>query len=257
MARRKPAGRARSAHPRGPASGAKKPSSGAKKPAGGAKRAAGAARKPPASTNTSPASPPEQPRTFRLGVVPGTTPGKWIDTWHARMPHVALQLVALTVAQQREALESDAVDAALVRLPLDESGLHVIRLYDEVAVVVASADSHLLAADALTAADLADETLIVPGDSAWEGLTVPGTVEPRFPTLAETADAIATVASGVGIVIVPMSLARLHHRKDAEYRRLDDGPLSTVALVWPKERTTADVETFVGIVRGRTTNSSR
>ena len=255
MARRKPAGRARSAHPRGVASGAKKPSSGGRKPAAGAKKPAGAAQRP--LTSATPATAPELPRIFRLGVVPGATPGRWIDTWHERMPQVALELVPLTLAAQHEALASDAVDAALVRLPLDDTGLHVIRLYDEVAVVVASADSHLLAADTLTAADLAGETLIVPADSAWADFTIAGTVEPRFPPLADTADAIATAASGVGIVVVPMSLARLHHRKDADHRRLDDGPLSTVALVWPKERTTADVETFVGIVRGRTANSSR
>ena len=35
------------------------------------------------------------------------------------------------------------------------------------------------------------------------------------------------------------------------------GPTSTVALAWRREHTTPDVETFVGIVRGRTANSSR
>ena len=69
--------------------------------------------------------------------------------------------------------------------------------------------------------------------------------------------AVATVASGVGILIVPMSLARLHQRKDADYRPLIGGRTSTVALAWPREKTTADVETFVGIVRGCTANSSR
>ena len=41
------------------------------------------------------------------------------------------------------------------------------------------------------------------------------------------------------------------------HRVLADGPVSTVALAWPRDRTTPDVETFVGIVRGRTANSSR
>ena len=61
----------------------------------------------------------------------------------------------------------------------------------------------------------------------------------------------------MGVVIVPMSLARLHRRKDASYRPLRDGPTSTVALAWPAERTTPAVEAFIGIVRGRTPNSSR
>ena len=39
-----------------------------------------------------PASVPEEPRTFRLGVVPGATPGRWIDAWKQRMPHVPLEV---------------------------------------------------------------------------------------------------------------------------------------------------------------------
>lgn len=196
----------------------------------------------------------EEPRTFRLGAVPGATPGKWIDAWKRRMPNVPLELVPIDVAGQRAAIEE--VDAALVRLPLDEAGLHLITLYDEIPVVVASIDSHLLAVDELTIADLEGEVVMTPSDDALGPIDLPGTLRPAFAPLP-TDEAIATAAAGVGVVIVPMSLARLHHRKDAGHRPLVDGPASTVALAWPRERTTPDVETFVGIVRGRTANSSR
>ena len=201
------------------------------------------------------ASPAPRPRTFRLGAVPGATPGKWIDTWKQRMPRVPFELVPIEFADQRDAIEE--LDAALVRRPVERSDdLHVIPLYDEVPVVVASAESHLMAADELTADDLAGEVLITPQDDVLGPLGLP-TVAPSFPPLATTADAIATAASGVGIVVVPMSLARLHQRKDAGYRPLRDAPTSSVALAWLRERTTEDVETFIGIVRGRTANSSR
>lgn len=216
------------------------------------------------------------PATFLLGAIPGATPGKWIDTWKTRMPRTALELVPLEVADQRRALVDGDVDAALVRLPLDKDGLHVIPLYDEVPVVVCSRDSHLTAAEELDTADLAGEVLIVPADDVlgilrppspdaagaapgasgrWGPL--PGTEAPRFAPPADTAEAIATVAAGVGIVVVPMSLARLHHRKDVEHRPLLHGPTSTVALAWSAERTTPAVDVFIGIVRGRTANSSR
>lgn len=197
----------------------------------------------------------EEPRTFRLGVVPGATPGKWIDAWKQRMPHVPLELVPVEVAGQRTAI--DAVDAAIVRLPLmDAAEMHVIPLYEEAPVVVAPSDSHLMAADELTATDLAGEVLLTPLDDVLGALDLPGTLAPNFAPLP-TADAIATVATGVGIVVVPMSIARLHHRKDVDNRPLVGGPASPVALAWSRGRTTADVETFVGIVRGRTSNSSR
>jgi len=172
------------------------------------------------------------------------------------MPRTALELIPLVVADQRRALRDGEVDAAIVRLPIDKDGLHVIPLYDEVLVVVCAKDSHLTAADELAETDLEGEVLIVPQDDVV-GIRLPGTQAPRFEAPADTGEAIATVAAGVGIVVVPMSLARLHHRKDVEYRPLREAPPSTVALAWDAERTSPTVEAFVGIVRGRTANSSR
>lgn len=215
---------------------------------------------PRPSPGPAPADPREsdvaEPSTFRLGAIPGATPGKWIDVWKERMPRTTLELVPLPVADQRRALDDAEVDAALVRLPISSDGLHVIPLYDEVPVVVCAKDSHLTAAEELEPGDLGGEVLIVAQDDVL-GIRIAGTVPPRFDAPADTAEAIATVAAGVGIVVVPMSLARLHHRKDVEHRPLRDGPVSTVALAWVADRTTPVVETFVGIVRGRTANSSR
>ena len=195
-----------------------------------------------------------EPRLFRLGVIPGATPGKWIDAWKQRMPQVALEVVPLTVADQRATLPE--LDAALVRLPIEDADLHVIRLYDELPVVVAATESHLLAVDELDASDLDGEVLLTSAEDVLD-LDLPGTTASAYGEVPTTADLIATVATGAGIAVIPMSLARLHHRKDVEYRVLRGGPQSAVAFVWPRERTTDDVETFVGIIRGRTANSSR
>ena len=72
--------------------------------------------------------------------------------------------------------------------------------------------------------------------------------------------AVELTAAGVGPVILPMSLARLHHRKDVTYRELTDAPTIPVVLVWPQdlsEEDEATVQQFVGIVRGRSANSGR
>lgn len=201
---------------------------------------------------------PDEPRVFRLATVPGATPGKWIDAWKKRMPHVRLELVPVEAgveAGDRSRILAE-VDAALLRLPLDDDRLHVIALYDEVPVVVAAADSHLLAVDELTIADLSGEVVIVPSDDVLGAPDLPGTTRATFAPLP-TDQAIATAASGVGIVIVPMSLARLHHRKDTAWRPLVDGPLAPVAIAWRADADNVLVDTFVGIVRGRTANSSR
>jgi DNA-binding transcriptional LysR family regulator len=87
----------------------------------------------------------------------------------------------------------------------------------------------------------------------WEQL--PG--QPAIERPASTADAIELVAAGVGLLVVPQSLARLHHRADLIYRPLLAAPESQVALSWLENETTDLMEQFIGIVRGRTVNSTR
>ncbi|WP_214468336.1 LysR substrate-binding domain-containing protein [Microbacterium flavescens] len=224
-------------------------------PSGGRAGSRPRAKTPPAPKPEAPAEPPIT-GPFRLGAIPGATPGKWISAWRDRLPEVELELVPLEVSDQRRALIDGEVDAALVRLPIERDGLHVIALYDETPVVVVGADSHLTAADDLGLEDLGGEVVIAARDDVL-GIRVPDAVAPAFAPPADTAEAIATVAAGVGVVVVPMSLARLHQRKDVEHRPLRDGPTSTVALAWVADRTTPAVDAFVGIVRGRTANSSR
>ena len=69
--------------------------------------------------------------------------------------------------------------------------------------------------------------------------------------------ALYLAAAGVGRLVVPQSLARLHHRRDLTYRPLTDAPGSGVGLAWPDAENTELMEEFIGIVRGRTVNSSR
>ncbi|GAA4478999.1 LysR substrate-binding domain-containing protein [Microbacterium panaciterrae] len=240
------------------ASGGRKP---AARPARSGARASGKNNPRPRPKSTAkivfdapPAAP--EPRTLRLGAVPGATPGRWIDTWKDRMPLVTLELVPISFATQRAALTDGSVDLALVRAPFEKDGMHVIPLYDELPVVIASTESHLLAADELTPADLDGETLLTSTEDVLGELDLP-VIPSRIPPLDTVEDAIATVASGAGIVVAPMSLARLHHRKDVEYRILRDVPVSSVLLAWPIEQATPDIEAFVGVVRGRTANSSR
>jgi DNA-binding transcriptional LysR family regulator len=196
------------------------------------------------------------PRAFRLLLVPGTTPGRWVRTWQDRRPGTPLELVHATVQDQLAALRDGRADVGLVRLAERPADLSAIPLYTEASVVVVPKGHLVTAAEEVAAADLADETLLVPADDVLGWADPPG--EPSLlPPPATTEEAVELVAAGVGVLVVPQSLARLHHRKDLAYRPVTDAPTSTVLLAWPVERTTADVETFVGIVRGRTANSSR
>ncbi|WP_430332176.1 LysR substrate-binding domain-containing protein [Rhodococcus sp. ACT016] len=194
-------------------------------------------------------------RPFRLAYVPGVTPAKWVRIWGERMPDVPLELVSTTAAEAPGLLRTGGADAGLVRLPIERDELSVIALYEEIPVVVVPKDHVVTAADDVSAADLADEIVLDPHDDTLEWSTRPG--KPALHRPDTTGDAVELVAAGVGVLVVPQSLARLHHRKDLTYRTVTDGPLSPVALAWPAGTTTDLVEEFVGIVRGRSVNSSR
>jgi DNA-binding transcriptional LysR family regulator len=183
------------------------------------------------------------------------TPAKWVRIWNERLPDIPLTLVQVPAAEAPGVLRAGEADAGLVRLPVDRTFFSAIPLYTETTVVVVPKDHLITAADEVTLADLADEVLFHPLDDVFDWDAPPG--EPAFERPATTPDAIELVAANVGLLVVPQSLARLYHRRDLTYRPVTDAPQSGVALSWPEHATTDLVEDFIGIVRGRTVNSTR
>jgi DNA-binding transcriptional LysR family regulator len=174
--------------------------------------------------------------TFTVGFVTGATPDKWARVWRERSKE-RLELVPVREHEQLEGIRDGSQSMALVRLPVEREGLHLIPLYEELPVAVMSIDNTLTLLDEVTQADLADE------HQDWGDLP--------------TADVMATVAAGTGVAVVPMSVARLHHRKDVTYRTVADLPPTTVGLAWRVDDEDERVQAFIGIVRGRTERSSR
>ncbi|WP_414942406.1 LysR family substrate-binding domain-containing protein [Amycolatopsis sp. cmx-11-51] len=198
---------------------------------------------------------PDVPLSFKLAYVPGVTPSKWVRIWNERSPGVPLDLVQTTPAEAAALVREREADAVLLRLPIDREGLHAIPLYTETTVVVVPKDHLVAAADEVSVEDLADDVVLHPLDDTLDWERPPG--KPALERPATTADAIELVAAGVGLLVVPQSLARLHHRRDLTYRPISGTPESGVALSWPEDETTDLMEQFIGIVRGRTVNSTR
>ena len=174
------------------------------------------------------------PGAFRVAFVPGVMPDKWLDRWRERRRD-RLDAFPVETHEQRSVLYDGRAEMCFVRMPMDRDGLHVIPLYTEEPVVVMSTEHLLSLLDEVTRDDLAD-VLLNDGPAR---------------------QAIETAAAGTGVVVVPRSVARLHHRKDVTVRRLVDGEESQVALVWRRDLDDPRTEEFVGIVRGRTVHSSR
>ncbi|MGH3478107.1 MAG: LysR substrate-binding domain-containing protein [Nocardioidaceae bacterium] len=197
---------------------------------------------------------------FRLAFVPGVTPDKWRRIWEQRVPGVPLELTAIAVEDQLAVLHEGRADMCFVRLPVEREGLSLIPLYVEVPVVVVPREHVVTAFEEVSVADLADEHLLQDPDTVPEWRDI--ATEVRDGTRADVPPMTAketfeTIGAGTGMVIVPMSVARLHHRKDVAHRPVTDVAESQIGLAWLTEATDTRVETFIGIVRGRTERSSR
>lgn len=200
---------------------------------------------------TSPAPSP----SFRVAYVPGVTPTKWVRIWNERLPDIPLTLVPVSAAEAPDVLRDGGADAGFVRLPVDRTYFSAIPLYTETTVVVVPKDHVVTVVDEVTIEALADDVVLHPLDDTLDWERLPG--RPAIERPATTTDAVDLVAAGVGLLVVPQSLARLYHRRDLTSRPVTDAPQSRVALSWPEGMTTDMVEDFIGIVRGRTVNSTR
>ena len=172
-----------------------------------------------------------------IGVVPGVTADKWVRVWRERMPRVALTVVPLSDDEVGGALPALA-DMVFARLPvrgLERDRVNVIELWAETPMVVAGKDHPVKVFDSVTLADLADEQL----HAGWD----PATLD--------------IVAAGHGVARMPQSVFRALGRRDLVARAISDAEPTRVGLVWSVTTQGPAIDEFIGIVRGRTTNSSR
>jgi DNA-binding transcriptional LysR family regulator len=193
----------------------------------------------PAESSPSDATGQEAPRVLRFAYVAGVTPGKWIRRWEERVLDIPLESFMADDGAQVSVLTDGSADLSFVRLPIERGSLNVIPLYEEQPVVVAPKGHEISVFEEVALEDLAAETFL---DVAEMG-------GPEA--------AMQVVASGAGLVILPMSVARHFNVKDTVARRLTGAPVTEIALAWPADSTDEIIEEFIGIVRGRTAASSR
>ena len=173
------------------------------------------------------------PDVLRVGHVPGVTLTKWRTRWAERLT-ARLEVVDVAESDGRRALDSGAVDLCFVRQPLGRDGLHAIPLYAEQMVAWVNKEHPIAAFDTITSADLADETVLTEVDQVT----------------------IDRVNAGA-VLLVPLSVAREGSRRDLVHRPVTDAAPSQMVLAWRQDNQHPLIDEFIGIVRGRTANSSR
>jgi DNA-binding transcriptional LysR family regulator len=135
--------------------------------------------------------------------------------YHRSHPAVQLRLTAMETPRQLEALAEGRLDAALIRpRPSYAAGVAARVIHREALCVALAADHPLARSETLHAADLANETFIVPHlatfGSHLERLAAAG----RFPIkivhdVGDFVTALSMAAAGYGVVLGPESMRGL------------------------------------------------
>jgi DNA-binding transcriptional LysR family regulator len=197
---------------------------------------------------------------LRVGFETGVTPDKWGRVWAERMPRRPLDLQPLQGRDGIALVRAGELDLCFVRLPVDRDGLHLIPLYDEQPVVVVSKEHPVAAYDEIDVTELADEHLLQDPDEVpdWRDVAVEVANGARYPVPEMSLrEAVESVAADAGIVILPMSVARIHQRKDVVAVPVNGVPTTKIGLTWLVDNEDDRIQTFIGVVRGRSANSTR
>ena len=156
---------------------------------------------------------------FRTGIIP-TAAVRRFATEH---PEVAVEVKRLEWDDQEQNVLTGCVDVAYVRRPVDERGLKLVPLFRERRLAALPADHPLAARTELTVAELAGERHLRYLEPVKTGPT-------RTTVLRSVEEKLEKVASGLGIIVLPLSATRFYSRPDIVYVPVVDAEPDEVLL---------------------------
>lgn len=152
-------------------------------------------------------------------------------------PDIRMIFTELTMTNQVQALISGKVDAALVRLPIDDERLEFDVMFDEPRVAAVPASHEMADASLLHIADLMEQPFAVAGEGApaeWASYWSLGPERQeasRVGALVQSIpESLAAVAYGGAFDTFPLTATRLYSHPGVRYVPLADAPRSTLAL---------------------------
>lgn len=182
-------------------------------------------------------------QTLTLGFMPGIILTPVVRALTKRFPEVQVEVLRTSWDDQVETVLDGRVDASFVRLPIVESGLRVVPLFEEPRVVIVPVGHPLAAVDTVTLAELAELELLQDPRAVPEwrdaAAALRGSAAVDRGAQAQTVEEkLELVASERGIVVLPASTASFYTRPDLTYRPVADIVPGRVALAFEATRHT-------------------
>lgn len=171
---------------------------------------------------------------------------------HKRYPNMQLETQRASYADSERWVRSGQVDCAFCRLPV-HAGLRAYFLTEDPLVVITPVDHHLAAKEVITYKDLNGEDFIRPTQDRFNDvapLLTQANVALRFPHIVhDYHEVITSVASGLGVSIVPEMMVRLY-AFPVTIRPLADQPHRRIGIVVRNEKNISPLTSaFIQITR--------
>ncbi|MCK7623421.1 LysR family transcriptional regulator [Streptomyces sp. RS10V-4] len=189
-----------------------------------------------------------------------------METFQARHPRCATEIVELPLCDPFGALHSGAVDVAVALLPVADPDLALGAVFPAQPQTLAVAAGHPLAARAaLDAEELAGLPLIGPDGPApayWRAAQTPaatprGRPIPAGPRVSTLQEGLTLAAAGRGGMLLCRSTTEYHGRRDVVFVPVDGVAPSRLGVVHHAARETARVRAFQAAVRDVTPVTSK
>jgi DNA-binding transcriptional LysR family regulator len=172
------------------------------------------------------------PDRFVVGFMPGLIVTDAVRAIRERHPGLTVDLLRTGWNDQTDVVHDGRVDVSYVRLPVDKRGLTLRPLFGEPRVAMLPAAHRLAGKETIEIAELADDQLLQDPAAVPEWPV-------RFPAAPPTyavEEKLEHVASGRGVVVLPLSTARFYTRPDVVWARIADIPPNRVSLAWDSNR---------------------
>jgi DNA-binding transcriptional LysR family regulator len=180
-----------------------------------------------------------------------------IRSFSADYPEAELDLKDLTSAEQRSAFEKGTIDIGFLRPPIGLPGLESVVVVREPFIVALPSDHVLAGLERVPLEALRDESFIAISHELAPGLYAQtqqilgrAGIDPRIMQEVGQLDiAIAFAAAGLGVSILPSSIAAFHHDR-VVYKPLAKGSdVAETVAVWRRDNESPLLRNFIEVVR--------